>query len=320
MRILVFLVFVACAPYYRDLENRGRVDPKALSSAQDKASRAASRGDQAEAARIMRAYLAKVPDSSDYVYTAWADYAAAANQRDRARAVIRWRLNQTSSIVLRAWLVKSYMADGWLARALEETGIDLKTFNALSGDDRYVETLLSAFPEIKTALAPLLEAYALRYKKQPEQMHALLLRWHDSYGKADNRFVGELVSVIGMYLNDSSYYKRFIEIVARADQLVDTEPRQALMLYSEAYRHAVSVPDGPVKKALASVQDMAEADPVAAQWVIDGDRAVADGELAKGLALYRRALLRAPWWRDIAKRASHVLDAMGAADAATYVR
>jgi hypothetical protein len=65
---------------------------------------------------------------------------------------------------------------------------------------------------------------------------------------------------------------------------------------------------------------MAETDPVAAQWVIDGDRAVADGELAKGLALYRRALLRAPWWRDIAKRASHVLDAMGAADAATYVR
>ena len=320
MRVLVLLALVACAPYYRDLENRGRVDPKALTVAEGKASRAASAGDHAEAARIMRAHLDKVPDSSDYTYTTWADYAVAAGERARARAVIRWRESKTRSIVLRAWLVKTYVADGWLARALEETGIDSKTFNALSGEDKYVETLLGPFPELRSALAPLLEAYALRYKNQPEQMHALLLRWNDSYGKADSRFIGEVVSVVGMYLKDSAYYKPFVDIVARGDALLATEPTKALMLYSEAYRHGLSVPDASLKKALAGIQDMAEIDPVAAQWVGDGDRAVAAGELANGLALYRRALLRAPWWRDVAKRAAHVLDAMAAADAATYVR
>jgi hypothetical protein len=320
MRVLVLFALVACAPYYRDLETRGRVDPKALSVAEGKASRAASSGNHAEAARIMRAHLDEIPDSSDYTYTTWADYAMAAGDRARARAVIRWRLSKTGSIVLRGWLVRTYVADGWLARALEETGIDLKAFNALSGDDGYVESLLGAFPELKSALAPLLEAYALRYKNQPEQMHALMLRWHDSYGKADSRFIGEVVSVVGMYLKDSGYFKRVVDIVARGDQLVDTEPHKALMLYSEAARNGVTVPDASLKKALAAVTDMSEADPVAAQMVVDGDRAVSDGELAKGLSLYRRALLRAPWWRDVAKRAAHVLDAMGAAEAASYVR
>jgi hypothetical protein len=319
--VLVMVVALgACAPYYRDLENRGRFDPKALSSAQAKASRAASAGDHSEAARIMRAYLDTDPASSDFIYTAWADYAVAAGQKDRARAVIRWRASETSSTVLRGWLVKTYVADGWVARAIEETRIDLATFNPIAEDPGYVDTLLIPYPELKTALAPLLEAYAMRFKNQPEQMLALLLRWNDTYGKADSRFIDKIADVVGMYLNDSAYYKRFVEIVARADKLVDTEPHKALMLYSEAFRHGVSVPDAPLKKATSAVQDMADTDPVAAQWVADGDRLVAAGELAKGLALYRRALLRAPWWRDIRKRASLVLEAMGAADAATFVR
>jgi tetratricopeptide (TPR) repeat protein len=311
MRALVCIVLVACAPYYRDLENRGRVDPKLATDSESKASHAAAEGRYAEAAQIMRDLLDAIPDSSDSTYVRWAEYATGAGQRVQARAVIRWRLGSSDSTQLRTWLVKTYVDDGWISRAIAEAGLTPEN----------VMARLGSFPELEAALQPLPRLVV--DSDNGADVRAIqrdFIKWTDDYGGSDHAVIASMTWHVRTYIANGDYGKQVDEMFERAGALSATEPLRALMLCSEATRHAspqqVATHWEACVRVARGFKDLADADPVAAQLVADGDAATNAGDLARGLRFYRRAALRVPWSADVRRRVAHVLEAMGATESA----
>lgn len=315
--VIALALVAACAPYYRDDELRGRraLDRKEIDAAVARARLAADARQPAEAARILRAMIDGHPfvDASQYV--AWAKYAAASGQTAAARAVLRARIAQlgggADSVALRRWIVASYVDDRWIARAIVETGID----------DAKLAAELAGYPELEAALQPLVDAWRAA---DPARARSLLVAWLDGYGEPDHPGLAALVEDTKQRLerdaHDGARGAELEVVLARARTLVETDPRTALMIYAEAHRHVsaqrlASHRDG-IARALRSIKDPADADPVAAQLVADGDRAAAAGELGDALARYRRAVLHAPWWPEARRRLARVLDATGATEPA----